>query len=108
MVTLLLEARKRRVGGAARARRCARRRRSRFAINRQASAEDLGQPAADCERRVSVGDQGRDEDLAIYLAELQDLQSACRQPPVFIWLVGRKGGLPVAGAWPQLHAVRAG
>src|SRR6516225_6495899 len=73
-----------------------------------ASAEDRGQPATDCERRVAVGDQGGDEDLAIYLAELQDLQSACRQPPAFIWLVGRKGGLPVAGAWPQLHAVRAG
>jgi hypothetical protein len=41
------------------------------------SADDLGQPAADGERRVAVGDQGGDEDLAIYLAEVQDLQSAC-------------------------------
>src|SRR5262245_11921717 len=73
-----------------------------------ASSEERGQAATDRERRVAVGDQGGDKDLAIYLAELQDLQSACRQPPAFIWLVGRKGGLPVAEAWHQLHAVRAG
>src|SRR5215467_13719890 len=73
-----------------------------------ASPDDLRQPAAHRECRVAVGDQGDDEDLPVHLAELQDLQSACRQPPAFIWLVVRKGGLPVAGAGAQLHAVRAG
>src|SRR5262249_62086105 len=72
------------------------------------SAEDRGQRGAGGECRVAVGGEGGDEDLASYLAELQDLQSACRQPPVFVWLVGRKGGLSVAGAGPQLHAVWAG
>src|SRR6516165_946751 len=73
-----------------------------------ASAEDLGEPAPDRESRVAVGDQGGDEDLAVCLAELQDLQSAGGQPAMFIWLVVRKGGLSVAGAGPQLHAVWAG
>src|SRR5215813_3537102 len=72
------------------------------------SAEGPRQPAADRECRVAVGDQDGDQDLAIHLGKLQDLQSAGNQPPVFIRLVGRKGGLPVAPAGPQLHAVWAG
>ena len=38
--------------------------------DRPPSAEDLWQPAADRECRVAVGDQGGDQDLAMYLAEL--------------------------------------
>src|SRR5215831_2281826 len=95
MVALLLKARKRSGAG------------QRFWLL-LSSADDLGQPATGRECRVAVRDQGGDQDLAIHLGELQDLQPGCRQPSVLTRLVHRKGGLPVAGTGPELQPVWAG
>ena len=57
-------------------------------------SENLGQSAAGHERGVAVGNQGGDEDLAVHLAELQDLQSARHQPSIGVGLVVGERGLP--------------
>src|SRR6202035_2707223 len=66
------------------------------------------QSAPDREGRVAIGHQRGDERLAIYVAELQDLEAADDKVAVTVWLIGRERRLPVAGAGPQLHPVRAG
>jgi hypothetical protein len=66
-----------------------------------------GKSAADREGGVAVRHQRGDEQLASHLAELEDLEPANDQVAFAIWLVDGEGRLPVAGAGPQVHRVRA-